>query len=164
MFSTLKKPSTNVAQATHAFLFFKSKTTTPVKDKPLPSWILSRTVASFWQRGQLEQARNFHYEDLVRQKTSGTSQFIGPYEIDAVTDEALIQCKRSKSATENPKQFIKNNRYQIKRTIFFAKQRNLRAEFWFERTPADQVINYIQTKGGIIKVGLDNEMNFSVSR
>lgn len=118
--------------------------------KPLaPPDFLSDKTRQLWHRGKIDLALSLHYEDLVRQKTGAKSGFIGIYEIDGITENALIQCKRSLSARNNPKQFIKNSRVQIKRTILFAKQQNKSAEFWFEGGAALEVQRYIENHGGI---------------
>ena len=162
MLSKIKRPSAYLSKPAHSFLFFSANNQSSSIDKappkaPRPAWILSDTVANLWQKGQQRQALDFHYEDLVRQKTGGTSKFIGIYEIDVVTNEALIQCKRSVIANTNPRQFIKDARKQINRTIEFAKERNLRAEFWFASSAAPSVIKYIEDRGGIFKSGLDEK-------
>ena len=158
MFSLIKNKNTSLA---NSLLFFKTQNThSPIhKASSLPCWILSETVKKLWLKGHKRHALDIHYEDLVRKKTGGTSQYIGVYEIDAITSQALIQCKRSPNAQKKPKQFIKDNRAQINRTIIFANERGLNAEFWFEQPPASYVVKYIQNKGGFVKIGLDEKDN-----
>lgn len=132
--------------------FFKN-----TKSLPTPNWVMSEKVAGLWHKGKKKQALDFHYEDLVREKTGGQSAYIGVYEIDAVTGQSLIQCKRSKAALLNPNSFIKGARKQIKRTIAFAKKQNKFAEFWFESSAAPIVREYIESHGGVFKSGLDEQ-------
>lgn len=116
---------------------------------------MSKQVEKLWEKGHIKQAFDIHYEDCVRKITGGESGFIGVYEIDVITKGRLIQCKRSLAARDNPKQFIKNNRQQIKRTIQFAKEQRKRAEFWFKGGAAEEVQRYIENYGGIYKEDLD---------
>lgn len=165
MLSSYKRVGTLLAKASHLTPPFKKKHNQAINRPPLPTptWLLSKEATNLWTKGRVTHALNIHYEDLVRQKTGGSRQFIGPYEIDAITKNALIQCKCSQNASTNPKQFINDNRKQINRTLMFAKQQQKRAEFWFDLHPSDKVINYIEKKGGYVKVGLNQEGTYETN-
>ncbi len=93
------------------------------------------------------------YETEVQKFTEGKSQIIEGREIDAVTDEALIQAKDSITAITKPHNFLnKKVRSQIKITIELAQKFNKRAEFWFKHKPHLEVIKYIENKGGIVHI------------
>lgn len=114
----------------------------------------STSNAQKYRPRQLRQAIDHHYEDLVRRKTGGSSKVIDGYEIDAVTDKALIQAKRVYNATDNPKKFIKQNGSQIKKTIELARKEGKEAQFWFKYGVDDIVRKYIVGKGGKVIIGL----------
>lgn len=75
------------------------------------SWVsnklqLSKEVKSYMSQGQYSRAMDFHYEDLVRRKTGGISVDVNGRQIDSVTENAVIQAKRSISAIEKPDNFL----------------------------------------------------------
>ncbi|HFC6626216.1 TPA: polymorphic toxin MafB class 1, partial [Neisseria meningitidis] len=116
---------------------------------------LSDSARQLYQNAKYREALDIHYEDLIRRKTDGSSKFINGREIDAVTNDALIQAKRTISAIDKPKNFLnQKNRKQIKATIEAANQQGKRAEFWFKYGVHSQVKSYIESKGGIVKTGL----------
>ncbi|KFJ35497.1 MafB-like protein [Neisseria lactamica] len=116
---------------------------------------LSDSARQLYQNAKYREALDIHYEDLIRRKTGGSSKFINGREIDAVTNDALIQAKRTISAIDKPKNFLnQKNRKQIKATIEAANQQGKRAEFWFKYGVHSQVKSYIESKGGIVKTGL----------
>ncbi|MDS9876015.1 hemagglutinin repeat-containing protein [Pseudomonas protegens] len=116
---------------------------------------MSDNVRELYSKGKYREALDVHYEDLVRRKVGGESQVINGREIDVVTDVALIQVKRTYSAIEKPNNFLnKATRNQIKFTIETAVEQGKRAEFWFKYGVSSKVRNYIEGKGGIVKVGL----------
>jgi len=100
------------------------------------------------------KAMDIHYEDLVRRKTGGSSGYVNGREIDSVTDEALIEAKRSLSAVHNPDKFIKSYRQQIRATIRSANETGRRAEFWFKYGVHSKLRKYIEERGGIVITGL----------
>jgi RHS repeat-associated protein len=115
---------------------------------------VSEKVRDLMARGKKRDAADVHYEDQVRARTGGTSQEINGREIDAVTDEALIQVKRTWTAVNRPKNFLsKSVRNQIKATLSAADERGMRAEFWFKYGVHDDVRSYIENKGGIVRLG-----------
>ncbi|ENX7796677.1 polymorphic toxin MafB class 1, partial [Neisseria gonorrhoeae] len=84
---------------------------------------LSDSARQLYQNAKYREALDIHYEDLIRRKTDGSSKFINGREIDAVTNDALIQAKRTISAIDKPKNFLnQKNRKQIKATIEAANQ------------------------------------------
>ncbi|MCF2990430.1 polymorphic toxin MafB class 1 [Neisseria gonorrhoeae] len=116
---------------------------------------LSDSARQLYQNAKYREALDIHYEDLIRRKTDGTSKLVNGREIDAVTNDALIQAKRTISAIDKPKNFLnQKNRKQIKATIEAANQQGKRAEFWFKYGVHSQVKSYIESKGGIVKTGL----------
>ncbi|HGH0156170.1 TPA: polymorphic toxin MafB class 1 [Neisseria meningitidis] len=116
---------------------------------------LSDSARQLYQNAKYREALDIHYEDLIRRKTDGSSKFINGREIDTVTNDALIQAKRTISAIDKPKNFLnQKNRKQIKATIEAANQQGKRAEFWFKYGVHSQVKSYIESKGGIVKTGL----------
>ncbi|WP_118780774.1 polymorphic toxin MafB class 1 [Neisseria lactamica] len=116
---------------------------------------LSDSARQLYQNAKYREALDIHYEDLIRRKTGGSSKFINGREIGAVTNDALIQAKRTISAIDKPKNFLnQKNRKQIKATIEAANQQGKRAEFWFKYGVHSQVKSYIESKGGIVKTGL----------
>jgi hypothetical protein len=93
------------------------------------------------------------YEEQVRQVTGGKSEIIDGAEVDSVTDKALIQAKDINPG--KPENFLKGaTKRQIKRTIQSADKRGLRAEFWFKKEPFPEIRQYIETRGGVVVVGL----------
>ncbi len=93
------------------------------------------------------------WEDLVRQESGGNSGDINGREIDSITDYELIQAKNVN--TKNAHNFLnKKTRIQIKETIEIANQQGKRAVFWFKEEPFPDVRNYIENKGGVVRVGL----------
>lgn len=121
----------------------------------IPKITLSEQARKLYRQGEYSAALDVHYEDLVASKVGGRkSVMLNDYEIDVVTDTALIQVKRSYTVINKPKNFLsKSNRTQIKKTIEFAKERNLKAEFWFKYGVHPTVRKYIESKGGIVKTG-----------
>ncbi len=118
----------------------------------------SEEVKALVKGGKLRQAADFHYEDMVRARTGGTSQMINGREIDSVTEDALIQVKRSLAAVERPKNFLsKSTRTQIKETISSAEETGRTAEFWFKYGAHRTVRDYIEGKGGIVRLGLGED-------
>lgn len=116
---------------------------------------MSAKVRDLYSQGKYREALDVHYEDLVRGRVGGTSQYINGREIDVVTDSALIQVKRTRSALEKPKNFLnKATREQIKITIDIANEQGKTAEFWFKYGVSPTVRNYIESKGGVVKTGL----------
>ncbi|MET9108559.1 restriction endonuclease fold toxin, partial [Streptomyces zhihengii] len=114
----------------------------------------SQKVKDLMAKGKVRDAADVHYEDQVRARTGGTSVEINGREIDAVTDEALIQVKRTWTAVNRPKNFLsKSTRKQIKATLEAADERGMRAEFWFKYGVHDDVRSYIENKGGIVRLG-----------
>lgn len=67
---------------------------------------LSDSARQLYQNAKYREALDIHYEDLIRRKTDGSSKFINGREIDAVTNDALIQAKRTISAIDKPKNFL----------------------------------------------------------
>ncbi len=67
---------------------------------------LSDSARQLYQNAKYREALDIHYEDLIRRKTGGSSKFINGREIDAVTNDALIQAKRTISAIDKPKNFL----------------------------------------------------------
>lgn len=87
------------------------------------------------------------------------SQIINGREIDVVTDTALIQVKRTYSAIEKPNNFLDMaTRNQIKAAIENAVEQGKRAEYLFEYGFSSKVSKYIEDKGGIVKVGLVDDV------
>jgi hypothetical protein len=65
----------------------------------------------------------------------------------------LIQAKDINPG--KPGNFLKGEKKkQIKRTIESASKRGLRAEFWFKKEPFPEIWQYIESRGGIVVVGL----------
>ncbi|WP_363800456.1 hemagglutinin repeat-containing protein [Lysobacter firmicutimachus] len=116
---------------------------------------LSPEAQKLLHDGKREQALDVHYEDMVRARTGGRSEKIDGREYDAITDDAVIQVKRSYSAVDKPKNFLsKSTRAQIKETIKLAEQQGKRAEFWFKYGVHPDVRLYIEKKGGRVVTGL----------
>lgn len=116
---------------------------------------LSDKARDLHRQGKAREALDTHYEDLVRSRTGGVSEDVAGREVDAVSDDALIQAKRSYSAVDKPRNFLsKAGRAQIKRTIEEANQAGKRAEFWFKYGVSPDVRAYIEGKGGIVRTGL----------
>ncbi|WP_155884844.1 restriction endonuclease fold toxin [Actinomadura flavalba] len=114
----------------------------------------SAQVRNLVARGKTREAADVHYEDMVRARTGGTSQIINGREVDAVTDDALIQVKRTWTAVNRPKNFLsKSTRRQIAATISSAEEMGVRAEFWFKYGVHSDVRSYIERKGGIVHTG-----------
>lgn len=67
---------------------------------------LSDSARQLYQNAKYREALDIHYEDLIRRKTDGTSKLVNGREIDAVTNDALIQAKRTISAIDKPKNFL----------------------------------------------------------
>ncbi len=83
------------------------------------------------------------------------NQIINGREYDAVTEDAIIQVKRTYSAVDKPKNFLnKSTRTQIKETINLSGQQEKRAEFWFKYGVHPDVRSYIEQKGGLVITGL----------
>jgi len=96
---------------------------------------------------------------LVRKVTGGKSievEINGVIrEIDCVTDDLVIQVKRSLSAIDNPKGFLgKSTRNQIKATVEYAKQVGKTAEYWFKYGVSKEVKEYLEKKGIKVVIGL----------
>ena len=133
----------------------KAKVSEDFSDSYEKKLALSDSARQLYQNAKYREALDIHYEDLIRRKTGGSSKIINGREIDAVTDDALIQAKRTISAIDKPKNFLnQKNRKQIKATIEAANQQGKRAEFWFKYGVHSQVKSYIESKGGIVKTGL----------
>ena len=116
---------------------------------------LSSKASELYKRGKVRETLDVHYEDLVRRRTGGASQVINGREIDAVTGDALIQVKRSWSAIGRPRNFLgKSTRNQIKATISLAQEQGKRAEFWFKYGVHPEVRSYIESHGGIVRLGV----------
>jgi hypothetical protein len=125
-------------------------------DEAAMKHFLSPEARELYRRGKFGQALDQRYEDLVRAETGGVRTIIDGREYDAVTDEAIIQAKRSITAVEKPKNFLsKSVRTQIKETIALAKKQKKEAQFWFKYGVNKEVKTYIEGKGGKVITGLN---------
>ncbi len=120
-----------------------------------PKLQLSEKVRKLYQQGKYREAMDFHYEDLIIRKTQGKAQIIDGYEYNAVTDDAIIQAKRTISAINKPHNFLnKKTKNQIKRTIELANSVGKEPQFWFKYGISLKVKDYIKGKGGKVITGL----------
>lgn len=112
----------------------------PCGDPTMWKLKLSPETRVFFEKGMTRRALDNHYEDLIRNRTGGLSKYV-PHpdtgnlrEVDCVTENALIQAKRSYAAIDNPAQYLSmaHNLEQIEFTVRAAKSLNKRAEFWFK--------------------------------
>ncbi|MBP1046275.1 hypothetical protein I6N96_08255 [Enterococcus sp. BWM-S5] len=116
---------------------------------------LSDNVRELMEAGKYREALDFHYEDLIRRQTGGSSQILQGREIDVVTDDMLIQAKRSYTALEKPKNFLsKSTRKQIKETARIASETGRQGEYWFKYGCHPDVRKYIESKGLKVIEGL----------
>ncbi len=115
---------------------------------------LSKDAKRFYNQGKVRQALDTHYEDIVRRKTGGKSKIVDGHEVDSVTDQVLIEAKRSYGAIDSPSNWLRKHRDQIKRIIKSAEKRGNRAEFWFKYGVDPKIKKYIEKKGGTVKIGL----------
>ena len=92
------------------------------------------------------------YEQAVRDYSGGKEQVIDNIPYDSVTDDAIIQAKNNASAQNNWRNFLSGDgKNQIKRTISIANGLGLKAEFWFSHHPHKEVVDYIVSRGGIVR-------------
>ena len=106
------------------------------------------------RKGDYRQALDVHYEDLIREKTGGTSAIIQGREYDVITETKLIQAKRSNAALNNPDNFLKGStRKQIKETARVANELGLQPEYWFKYGVHPKVEDYIESKGIKVIIG-----------
>ncbi|MGW6709699.1 restriction endonuclease fold toxin [Streptomyces sp. NPDC054956] len=118
----------------------------------------SEKVKNLVARGKMSEAADAHYEDMVRARTGGKSLDVNGREVDSVTNDALIQAKRSMSAVLKPKNFLsKSTRNQIKATAASAKERGVRAEYWFKYGVHPEVRAYLENKGIVVRTGLGED-------
>ncbi|MCX5210308.1 DUF6531 domain-containing protein [Kitasatospora sp. NBC_00240] len=126
----------------------------PYQESKLPR-TLSDKARDLLRSGKWKEAADVHYEDQVRAITGGKSKIIGPREVDSVTDDLLIQVKRTWSAVNKPHNFLsKSTRKQINWTAETAAEMGISFEYWFKYGAHPDVRKYVERKGGAVVEGL----------